>query len=261
MIFLSILLIIPLLWMAGFLWATDLSIPLWHMRSFRRVLVIFPHADDETITCGGFLHHLSQIGQVVTLIILTKGERGNHDAHLDVCLKEIRMREAQAAATILGISHCVQGDFADGSLGDSKREMAAFIASTIEHEQPELLITYDLAGYYGHADHIACSEVVTDLQRRRFPEISLWYATFPKRILAKARLPEHLASSLTAQGRQSLPTQRIFIGTSIFPKIRAWYTYKSQRASLTQGVRWLPFWFFLSITVFEYFAEVREINE
>jgi hypothetical protein len=53
LIILIVLLIILLLWMTGFLVATDFSVPLRDARQFHRVLVIFPHADDEAITCGG----------------------------------------------------------------------------------------------------------------------------------------------------------------------------------------------------------------
>ena len=40
---LSIFLIIPLLWVTGFLVVTDFSVPLRDARPFLHVLVIFPH--------------------------------------------------------------------------------------------------------------------------------------------------------------------------------------------------------------------------
>src|SRR3954469_20072383 len=60
LILLSLVLIIPLLWMTGFLLVTDFSVPLRDARQFKNVLVIFPHADDEAITCGGSLHHITK---------------------------------------------------------------------------------------------------------------------------------------------------------------------------------------------------------
>ncbi len=255
-ILLVVLLSVPLLWVAGFLWVTDFSVPLRDARQFRRVLVLFPHADDEAITCGGFLHRLSAGGCAVTLVILTKGERGTPDATIDVGLKDIRVREAQAAAAILGISRRIQQDFGDGALREKKPELTRFIARTIEQEQPDLLVTYDRAGFYGHADHIVCSEIVTELKNQRFREIPLWYVTFPNRVLARANLPEHMTTDPHAHEKQSSPTHKIFIGASVFPKIKSWYTYKSQRASMTQGIRGLlPIWFFLSMVLYEYFAE------
>jgi LmbE family N-acetylglucosaminyl deacetylase len=247
-----------LFWVAGWLWFTDFAVPRRAIPPLQRVLVIFPHADDEAVTCGGFLHRLAQAGCAVTLLLLTKGERGTPDARRDDALKAIRVREAQAAAAILGIAQCIQQDFGDGTLCEKQPELAAFIAAMIERERPQLLITYDRAGFYGHADHIACSEVVTDLHLRRFHELSLWYATFPKRVLARVKLPAHMATHPQVHARQSLPTQRIYIGTSVFAKINAWYVYKSQRAALTKGIgKLLPIWFFLSMALFEYFAEVE----
>jgi LmbE family N-acetylglucosaminyl deacetylase len=255
-ILLIIFLIIPLLWMTGFLVVTDFSVPRRDARQFHRVLVIFPHADDEAITCGGSLHHFSAGGSAVTLVILTKGERGSPNATLNVSLKDIRTREAQAVSATLGISRLIQEDFGDGALRDKKQELTTFIDMTIEQEKPDLLITYDLAGFYGHADHITCSEIITELKKTRFQEIPLWYVTSPKRVLARVKPPEDMATDPHFQEKRASPTHKIFIGASVFPKIKSWYTYKSQRASFTKGImKFLPIWFFLSTVLFEYFAE------
>ena len=255
-ILLSIVLIIPLLWMIGFLVVTDFAVPLRDARLFRHVLVIFPHADDEAVTCGGSLHHFAAGGSIVSLVLLTKGERGTPNATGNVSLKNIRTKEAQAVTAILGVSRLIQEDFGDGALHEKKQELRMFIATLIEQEKPDLLITYDLAGLYGHTDHITCSEIITELKQTRFQAIPLWYVTFSKRVLARVKLPEHMTPTPHIQEKQVIPTHKIFIGVSVFPKIKSWYAYKSQRASLTEGIRkFLPIWFFLSMVLFEYFAE------
>jgi len=250
---LIIVLIIPLLWLAGFLLVTDFAVPLRDARQFQHVLAIFPHADDEAITCGGSLHRFSAARSAVTLALLTRGEKGIPG---NGNLKDIRTREARSVATILGISRLIQEDFGDGALHAKKQELSQFIAALLEEEKPDLLITYDLAGLYGHADHITCSEIITELKKTRFQEVPLWYVTFSKRILAGVKQPENVATDPNFQAKQASPTHKIFIGASVFPKIRSWYTYKSQRASLREGIRkLLPIWFFLSMVLFEYFAE------
>src|SRR5437899_1581577 len=133
-ILLIILLIMPLLWITGFLIVTDFSVPLRDARQFQHVLVIFPHADDEAITCGGSLHLFSTGGSAVTLVLLTKGERGTPNATLDVSLKAIRTREARAVTAILGISKFIQEDFGDGELHNKKQELRMFIDTLIEQE-------------------------------------------------------------------------------------------------------------------------------
>ncbi|HLI08127.1 MAG TPA: PIG-L family deacetylase [Ktedonobacteraceae bacterium] len=258
-VFLILLFILLLLWLAGFLFATDFSVPSRAVRQFRRVLVIFPHADDEAISCGGFLHQLTSRGSIVTVALLTKGEKGPNATHAS-SLKEVRTQEARTAANILGISRLVQEDFGDAALQQKKQELRIFIAALIEQEIPDLLVTYDLAGFYGHPDHIACSEVVSELQKTSFPEIALWYVTFPRRILAKVKMPEDIALDPHVQEKRAYATHKIFIGADILPKIKAWYTYKSQLVSLSKGIgifspRWF-LWFLLSLVLFEYFAEV-----
>lgn len=255
---LLVALLVALLWLAGFLLVTDGAVPTGEVSAFQRVLVIFSHADDEAISCGGSLHRFAQMGKAVTLVLLTKGERGTPDATPNASLKGIRTREANAAAATLGIAKLIQEDFGDGALSAQLQALTHYIAETIAREQPDLLITYDRAGFYGHADHIACSAAVTEARDSRFPAMPLWYVTFPARVLARVRLPAHLASDAPTPAQQARPTLKLFIGASVAPKIAAWYTYKSQRASLTTGaLRWLPIWFFLSMMLFEYFAEVE----
>lgn len=254
-----LLLIIPLLWITGYLIATDFSIPTKDAKQFHRVLVIFPHADDEAITCGGFLHYLSSRGDAVTLVLLTKGEKGTPDPSRRANLKVTRTREAKQVAAILKISRLIQEDFGDAELHHKKPELEVFIGSLIEQEKPDLLITYDLAGLYGHLDHITCSEIVTTLKKTRFPQIPLWYVTLPKRMLARVKIPKQLVTASEIQAKQAQPTHKISIAASLIPKIKSWYAYKSQRAALADGIsimKVLPIWFFLSMVLFEYFAEV-----
>jgi LmbE family N-acetylglucosaminyl deacetylase len=258
LILLIILLLIPFLWLTGFLLVTDFSVPVKDAKQFRRILAIFPHADDEAIMCGGTLHRFSTRGQAVTLVVLTKGEKGTRTAISRENLKEIRTEEARAVAAILGISELIQEDFGDGELHEKKQELSTFIQALIEQEKPDLLLTYDLAGLYGHEDHITCSEIVTELKKTSFHEIPLWYVTLPKRVLARVKPSEYLVTTPHFREKQALPTHKLFIGASVFPKIKAWYAYKSQRAALKDGTtKLLPFWFFLSMVLFEYFADVN----
>ena len=194
----------------------------------------------------------------MTLTLLTKGEKGPNAAHASR-LKEIRTQEARTVTAILGISRLIQEDFGDGELQQKKQELTTFIATLIEQEKPDLLITYDRAGFYGHPDHITCSEIITELKKTGFPEVPLWYVTFPKRVLARVRLPEEMTADPHMLEKRAFPTHKFFIGASVLPKIKAWYTYKSQRISLMKGIStfaplWL-LWFFLSMVLFEYFAE------
>src|SRR5690242_382710 len=101
LLLLIVLLLILLLWTFGFLVATDVSVPTRDVGQFRCILVAFPHADDEAITCAGLLHRLVRAGKNVTLVVLTKGEKGPNPTR-DGDLKALRTQEARSVASILG---------------------------------------------------------------------------------------------------------------------------------------------------------------
>ena len=252
------LLLILSIWTLGFLVATDFSVPTMNTEQFRRVLVVFPHADDEVITCGGLLNRLAGTGARVTLVLLTKGEKGPNPTRAED-LKALRTQEARSVATLLRITKLLQEDFGDGQLREKEPELTTYLAALLAQEQPDLLITYDLAGLYGHPDHRVCAEIITRLKQTSFPETPLWYVTFPKRMLVRIKVPDDLDIDPQFRAKQALPTHKVFIGCSVVPKVRSWYTYTSQRAALARGIGtgvsvWL-LWFVLSLVLFEYVAE------
>jgi LmbE family N-acetylglucosaminyl deacetylase len=244
-------------WSAGVALTSVWSIPRGDVRRFKSVLVVFPHPDDETVNCGGTLSRFSRAGSVVTVLLLTRGERGNGGAIPDSALGEIRNAEALRAADILGASSLIHEDFGDGRLNEVRAHVRMRIADRIEAVKPDLIITYDLAGLDGHADHVACAELVTELRRGQFPDVSLWYVAQPRRLVRLLQVGGQLVKNAEVDRRRAVPTERVFIGAELIPKIRAWYAYRSQRGLIAKGIgRLLPIWLALSMLQFEYFAEV-----
>ena len=238
-------------------YTTVWSVPRGEVRRFKSVLVVFPHPDDETISCGGTLNRFSRAGSVVTVLLLTRGERGNSRGTLDPTLGELRNAEALRATDILGAGSLVHDDFGDGRLNERRAAVRRRIADQITAVKPDLLITYDLAGLDGHADHLACAEVVTELRSAQFPDISLWYVAQPRRLVRLLQIAGQLVERADVDRRRSVPTKRVFIGAGLLPKIRAWYAYRSQRGFIAKGLgRLLPTWLAVSMMQFEYFAEV-----
>lgn len=163
------------------------------------------------------------------------------------------------AAQILGISQVIQQDFNDGHLAESRQESSAFLMRTIGQTAPDLIVSYDLSGLDGHADHVTCAEIVISLKRTQFPAITLWCATLPPRLVTLLHMARQLPKNPEADRRRGAPTARVFIGTDVVSKIRAWYAYRSQRGSIARGWgRALPVWFAVSMLQFEYFAEVTQ---
>jgi LmbE family N-acetylglucosaminyl deacetylase len=254
------LLIIPgialVTWIAGVLFTTDLAVPVCDVRRFKNVLAVFPHADDETVHCGGTIRRFSAAGATVTLLLLTGGERGNPEGASDPTLKAIRHREAEQAAGILGVSRLIQEDFGDGQLRDRIGQVTSYLSRAIAQINPDLILTYDMAGLDGHPDHVACSEILTELRRTQLRHASLWYAALPGRVLRLLKLVGQLAPDQRLDESRAIPTLRLFIGAGVMAKIRSWYAYRSQRRFLGKGLgRFLPIWIALSMLQFEYFAE------
>lgn len=225
---------------------------------FRNVLAVFPHPDDEAVTCAGTLKRLSGSGATVTVLLLTAGERGNPSGQLDETLKTIRKSEAQEVARILGAARVSFADFPDGRVSDERDRVRAYLADILQQLQPELVITYDLAGLDGHPDHVACSELLTELRRSRFANLRLWYVALPAPLLFLLSLVGQVRQTEWLAARRARPTHRLFVGTRMLAKMRAIRAYRSQRRAIGKGLgKLVPTWLMIGLLPFEYFEEAR----
>lgn len=249
-----------LFWIAGFIYANDFSVPtMTGLSQYKKVLVVYPHADDEVLTCSGLMSQLSQQHAAVVWVVLTKGERGVEGAELQESLKSVRVQEAERAAQHYGVRKIIQGDFPDNDVSRYRQELQATLTKVLDEYQPDLVITYDLTGLYGHPDHVVISEVLTDLLAEK-SETTLWYASISERRLNAIRLPEHMAKDPEFKSCRVFPTHKVFIGVpNLYTKIAALYEYRSQLFAFKKSVpvSQLPLWFYTSMMPYEYFHEVQ----
>lgn len=259
---LTLIFLLTLLWLYGFISANDFSLPAKDIadisKKYKKILVIFPHADDEVLSCGGLLYLLSKNSEV-NWAIFTKGERGTEGAILDESLKATRVAEAQHVAKLYGVHQLHQFEYPDNEMTAYRKQVAHEVQKLMEQVRPELVITYDPSGLYGHPDHIVLSKVVTELIKTAFPETHLWYISLPQKILKKMKLPEHMANNHEFKSRRVVPTIIVFIGAvGVLKKTQALYSYKSQIHSFKNGVpvKILPLWFYTSISPYEYFYQL-----
>lgn len=266
MIFISITVITILfisLWLYGFSQANDLKVSTKSINDFKdikKVLVIFPHPDDEANSLGGTITQFVDKGIEINWLILTKGEKGNDDAHLDENLKQIRSSEAQKVASILGIKNLSLKDYPDNGVDQFKDELVDDIRQAIKEVSPNLVITYDESGGYGHPDHIVVSKVTTELINNEFNNIHLWYTSTPEKLYQKISLPEQMAKDKDFKLNRKSPSFKVWVGLSgIANKVKAVYAYQSQFSSFIKSVpiKQIPMWFYISLTPYEYFYEVR----
>ena len=152
--------------------------------SARRLLLVHAHPDDESIGTGATIARYAAEGAQVTLVTCTLGELGEIIppglAHLGVDadnrLGPYRITELAAACAALGIRDQRflggPGRWRDsGMMGLPANDdpgcfwqadlatAAAALAQVIVDVRPQVLVTYDENGYYGHPDHIQAHRV------------------------------------------------------------------------------------------------------
>jgi len=251
------------LWLYGFNEANDLKVQTKNTDDFKdikKVLIIFPHADDEANSLSGTITQFVDKGIEVNWLILTKGEKGNDDAHFDENLKQVRSDEAQKVAKILGIKNLSLKDYPDNGADQFKDELVNDIRQVIKEVSPNLVITYDESGGYGHPDHIIVSKITTELINNEFNNVHLWYTSTPEKLYQKLSLPEQMAKDKDFKLNRKSPSFKIWVSLSgVINKVKVVYAYQSQFSSFVKSVpiKQIPMWFYISLTPYEYFYEVK----
>ena len=126
-------------------------------------MAILAHPDDESLGLGGTMARYAAEGVEVQLLTATRGERGWPRANEEnpglEKLGRIREAELRAAAAALGIRRVDFLDYVDGEVDRADPgEAIGRITGHIRRFRPQVVITFDAAGAYGHPDHIAVSQ-------------------------------------------------------------------------------------------------------
>ena len=176
----------------------------------KRLLGVFAHPDDEGTMSGAILQYNTQ-GIESGLICATRGEVGEiADPALATPenLGQVREKEMREAANVLGVHHLWFLDYRDSGMDGtpenddarsfihvSAAEVVGKLVAIIRQFRPQVMITFDESGAYGHPDHIAIYRHTTsafyaaadDVQ---YPELGpahavskLYYGAFPRSIV------------------------------------------------------------------------------
>nr|WP_202109440.1 PIG-L deacetylase family protein [Bordetella sp. 15P40C-2] len=112
------------------------------------MLVVTAHVGDFAWRCGGAMALHAQRGVPVHLICLSYGENGEsnaawqgHDAVEREAVKQLRRAEAEAAATVLGVSSLDFYDLGDYPMPDSA-EAVQRISQTMRRTNPAVVLTH-----------------------------------------------------------------------------------------------------------------------
>jgi N-acetyl-1-D-myo-inositol-2-amino-2-deoxy-alpha-D-glucopyranoside deacetylase len=177
-----------------------------------RLLLVHAHPDDESIGTGATMAKYAASGAGVTLVTCTLGELGEvippELAHLawdaDGGLGQYRIGELAAACQALGVTdHRFLGgpgrwrdsgmmglptnDW-DGSFWQADvAEAAGLLLNVIREVRPQVMVSYDANGFYGHPDHIQAHRVAWRAFGLADGLVSKFYATtVPKSVLAES---------------------------------------------------------------------------
>jgi mycothiol S-conjugate amidase len=174
----------------------------------RTLVAVHAHPDDECISTGGILARYAAEGVRTVLVTCTDGAVGEiSDPALATPenLAEVRSRELDESVRILGIQRLVTLGYRDSGMAGTADndhpaslhqanldEAVARVVQVMRAERPQVVITYDERGGYGHPDHIrahqlavAAFEAAGDAQR--YPSAGpvwapqkLYYAVFAR---------------------------------------------------------------------------------
>ena len=199
--------------------------------SNKKLLVVFPHPDDESVMAGGIIQRAIKMGFEVTVLTLTEGDRGKIYVNgKGRSTAEIRRQEMAEAMSRLGVIDWVMWKFDDGKLR-FRHKWRERLGKFIEETKPSVMVSYDLSGVSGHPDHIVVAREIRQLLKRK-PEVTLYWVSFEKETrkrVVDARVDKYLSQP------------EYILDLSLSESIRKWrsvFAHKSQNLKGFLGSSW-----------------------
>jgi N-acetyl-1-D-myo-inositol-2-amino-2-deoxy-alpha-D-glucopyranoside deacetylase len=153
-----------------------------HAEKVLKTLVFFgAHPDDESFGLGSTLAQYAAAGVKVYYVCSTGGEMGTVDQeHLrgHESIEELRAIEMKCAAEVLGLAGVFYLGYRDSGMPGSPEnkhpnslamapleEAAGRAVKIIREIRPDVVVTHDAGGGYGHPDHIATHDLTVEAFR------------------------------------------------------------------------------------------------
>jgi N-acetyl-1-D-myo-inositol-2-amino-2-deoxy-alpha-D-glucopyranoside deacetylase len=176
----------------------------------RSILFVHAHPDDESIGTGATMAHYAAAGAHVTLVTCTLGEEGEIHvpelAQLEAAqadqLGGYRYTELRAACAALGVKDVRflggPGKYRDSGMmgtpanehprafwGADLDEAAGHLVEIMREVKPQVVVTYDANGFYGHPDHIQAHRVAMRAAELAGPEApkKIYWTAMPLSVL------------------------------------------------------------------------------
>ena len=171
-------------------------------------LAVHAHPDDEASSTGGLFRLLANQGARTVLVTCTNGECGDAldgakpdaDHHDGDAVAKIRAVELDNAVAILGITRLIRLGYRDsGMIGWPQKDdpesfwatpvedAAKKLAAILQEERPQVIMTYNEFGFYGHPDHIQANRITLAALDLIDYEPTLYYNAIPDSVMARYR--------------------------------------------------------------------------
>src|SRR5262245_22598690 len=138
-------------------------------------MAVHAHPDDEALGTGGTFLRYHDLGVRTVLVMCTRGECGEiSDPALATPenLGEVRARELEEAGDLLKVDRLVWLGYRDsGMAGTPENEhpecfhradlaqAVGRLVALVRAERPQVLVSYESQGSYGHPDHIKAHQI------------------------------------------------------------------------------------------------------
>jgi LmbE family N-acetylglucosaminyl deacetylase len=170
------------------------------------LMAVHAHPDDEATSTGGVLARYAAEGIRTVLVTCTDGSCGDgpggvkpgEPGHDPAAVVRVRHGELEASCAVLKVSDLELLGYADsGMMGWPANtapgsfwstpvdEAAQRLAALMRHYQPDVVVTYDENGFYGHPDHIQANRVTMAALALVQPPAKVYWTTAPRSMMAK----------------------------------------------------------------------------
>jgi len=143
------------------------------------LLALHAHPDDEAIYTGGLLASATKQGWLCTVVVATSGEQGLRPFTIPESnpqhIASHRISETAHAASLLGVDRLEFLGYHDSGMAGTtpppnslaaadSDQRDAKVQALVDQIQPDVIISYDPIGIYGHPDHIAIHQIGRNLK-------------------------------------------------------------------------------------------------
>jgi LmbE family N-acetylglucosaminyl deacetylase len=169
-------------------------------------MTVHAHPDDEATSTGGVLARYAAEGITTVLVTCTDGGCGDgtdgvkpgEPGHDPAAVVAMRRAELEASCAALKVAHLETLGYADsGMMGWPSNDAAGSfwttpvadaarrLAELIRRYQPDVVVTYDENGFYGHPDHIQAHRITMAAVEQTGSVAKVYWTTAPRSMMEK----------------------------------------------------------------------------